>query len=202
MEEENTTTKQESGTLYSNSSNNNNNNNNTTEPDRVLLPGRPNLGQCDNRVRSARYTAWSFFPMVRLFVCFFCFVCLLFCFVCYFCGERIMYILKSFFAFHVDYYYKVCCRSSNMMMMMIPDDRRSPHLFGSLVPPPPPPLCHIYMENTNKRTQTHAYTNKQPKLYSIYIYKGNIETIPTFCQFILSCGWNDYGNWTLFPLFI
>ena len=74
-----------------------------------------------------------------------------------------MYILKSFFAFHVDYYYKVC-RSN--IDDDDPDDRRSPHLFGSLVPP-----SVIYMENTNKRTQTHAYTNKQPKLYSIYIYK-------------------------------
>lgn len=35
------------------------------QPDRVLLPGRPDLERCDNKVVSARYTALSFFPVVR-----------------------------------------------------------------------------------------------------------------------------------------
>lgn len=34
-------------------------------PDRVLLPGLPNLERCDNKVVSARYTAITFFPVVR-----------------------------------------------------------------------------------------------------------------------------------------
>jgi hypothetical protein len=35
------------------------------EPDRVLIPGRPDLEQCDNKVVSARYTAVTFLPVVR-----------------------------------------------------------------------------------------------------------------------------------------
>ena len=35
------------------------------ESDRILLPGKPDFERCDNRVISARYTALSFFPMVR-----------------------------------------------------------------------------------------------------------------------------------------
>lgn len=34
-------------------------------PDRVLIPGRPDLEQCDNKVVSARYTAVTFLPVVR-----------------------------------------------------------------------------------------------------------------------------------------
>ncbi len=35
------------------------------EPDRVLVPGRPDLERCDNKVVSARYTAVTFLPVVR-----------------------------------------------------------------------------------------------------------------------------------------
>ena len=35
------------------------------EPDRILMPGRPDLEQCDNKVVSARYTAVTFLPVVR-----------------------------------------------------------------------------------------------------------------------------------------
>jgi hypothetical protein len=35
------------------------------ELDRVLIPGRPDLEQCDNKVVSARYTAVTFLPVVR-----------------------------------------------------------------------------------------------------------------------------------------
>jgi hypothetical protein len=35
------------------------------EPDRVLIPGRPDLDRCDNKVVSARYTAVTFLPVVR-----------------------------------------------------------------------------------------------------------------------------------------
>ena len=34
------------------------------EPDRVLIPGRPDLERCDNEVVSAKYTVWNFFPKV------------------------------------------------------------------------------------------------------------------------------------------
>jgi hypothetical protein len=35
------------------------------EPDRVLIPGRPDLERCDNKVVSARYNVVTFFPVVR-----------------------------------------------------------------------------------------------------------------------------------------
>ena len=35
------------------------------QPDRVLIPGRPDLERCDNKVVSARYTAVTFLPVVR-----------------------------------------------------------------------------------------------------------------------------------------
>jgi len=34
------------------------------EPDRILIPGKPNLERCDNKVISARYTALTFVPVV------------------------------------------------------------------------------------------------------------------------------------------
>ena len=34
------------------------------EADRVLIPGRPSLDRCDNKVVSAKYTAWNFLPLV------------------------------------------------------------------------------------------------------------------------------------------
>jgi hypothetical protein len=34
-------------------------------PDRVLIPGRPHLERCDNKVVSAKYTAVTFLPVVR-----------------------------------------------------------------------------------------------------------------------------------------
>ena len=36
------------------------------EPDRVLIGGKPDLDQCDNKVVSARYTALNFLPVVRV----------------------------------------------------------------------------------------------------------------------------------------
>ncbi|KAL7578624.1 hypothetical protein ACA910_009770 [Epithemia clementina (nom. ined.)] len=53
------------GGSNSDSNSNDNNNNNMMEPDRrrILLPGKPDMERCDNRVISARYTALSFFPM-------------------------------------------------------------------------------------------------------------------------------------------
>ena len=36
------------------------------EPDRILLPGKPDYEQVDNKVVSARYTLITFFPMVSL----------------------------------------------------------------------------------------------------------------------------------------
>lgn len=38
------------------------------EADRVLLPGRADLERCDNKVVSARYTAFSFLPVVSAVV--------------------------------------------------------------------------------------------------------------------------------------
>lgn len=35
------------------------------EPDRVLLPGKPDFERCDNKVVSARYTIYNFLPVVR-----------------------------------------------------------------------------------------------------------------------------------------
>jgi hypothetical protein len=35
-------------------------------PDRILVPGKSNLDRCDNKVVSARYTALTFFPVVRV----------------------------------------------------------------------------------------------------------------------------------------
>ena len=35
------------------------------EPDRVLVVGQPDFGRCDNQVTTARYTAITFFPVVR-----------------------------------------------------------------------------------------------------------------------------------------
>ena len=35
--------------------------------DRVLVAGRPNLHRTDNMVRTSKYTAITFFPIVRLF---------------------------------------------------------------------------------------------------------------------------------------
>ena len=35
------------------------------EPDRVLVPGKPDLERCDNKVVSARYTVYNFLPVVR-----------------------------------------------------------------------------------------------------------------------------------------
>jgi hypothetical protein len=37
------------------------------EPDRVLMPGKPDLEQCNNKVVSARYTAVTFLPVVRTY---------------------------------------------------------------------------------------------------------------------------------------
>lgn len=37
------------------------------EPDRVLIPGKPDFEQCDNRVISARYSALTFVPVVRIY---------------------------------------------------------------------------------------------------------------------------------------
>ena len=34
------------------------------EPDRVLIPGKPDLDRCDNKVVSARYTLYNFIPVV------------------------------------------------------------------------------------------------------------------------------------------
>jgi len=34
------------------------------EPDRILLPGKPDLERCDNKVVSARYTIYNFIPVV------------------------------------------------------------------------------------------------------------------------------------------
>ena len=34
------------------------------EPERILIPGKANLHRCDNKVVSAKYTAWNFFPLV------------------------------------------------------------------------------------------------------------------------------------------
>jgi hypothetical protein len=34
-------------------------------PDRVLITGKADLDQCDNKVISARYTLLSFLPVVR-----------------------------------------------------------------------------------------------------------------------------------------
>ena len=39
------------------------------EPDRVLIAGKPDLDRCDNKVVSARYTAFNFFPVVRWCAC-------------------------------------------------------------------------------------------------------------------------------------
>ncbi|KAL7575732.1 hypothetical protein ACA910_003065 [Epithemia clementina (nom. ined.)] len=36
------------------------------EPDHILLPGKPDLERCDNRVVSARYTPYSFIPVATL----------------------------------------------------------------------------------------------------------------------------------------
>lgn len=38
------------------------------QPDRILLPGKPNYEHCDNKVVSARYTLVTFFPVVRTYV--------------------------------------------------------------------------------------------------------------------------------------
>jgi hypothetical protein len=35
------------------------------EPDRVLIPGKPDLERCDNKVVSARYNVVTFLPVVR-----------------------------------------------------------------------------------------------------------------------------------------
>lgn len=34
------------------------------EPDRILLPGKPDFDRCDNKVVSARYTIYNFLPVV------------------------------------------------------------------------------------------------------------------------------------------
>ena len=39
------------------------------EPDRVLICGKPDFDRCDNQVTTARYTALTFFPVVRCVVC-------------------------------------------------------------------------------------------------------------------------------------
>lgn len=36
------------------------------EPDRILVPGRPDYERCDNKVVSARYTLYSFVFVVRV----------------------------------------------------------------------------------------------------------------------------------------
>jgi hypothetical protein len=33
--------------------------------DRVLVAGRPNLERCDNMITTAKYTIWTFLPVVR-----------------------------------------------------------------------------------------------------------------------------------------
>ena len=38
------------------------------EPDRVLIPGKPDLDRCDNKVVSARYTIYNFLPVVRVYL--------------------------------------------------------------------------------------------------------------------------------------
>jgi hypothetical protein len=35
------------------------------EPDRTLVPGRPDFERCDNKVVSARFTVANFIPKVR-----------------------------------------------------------------------------------------------------------------------------------------
>ena len=35
------------------------------EPDRILIPGKPDVERCDNKVVSAKYTIWNFFFKVR-----------------------------------------------------------------------------------------------------------------------------------------
>jgi len=35
-----------------------------TEPDRVLIAGKPDKDRCDNKVVSAQYTPLNFFPIV------------------------------------------------------------------------------------------------------------------------------------------
>lgn len=36
------------------------------EPDRILIPGKPDYDRCDNKVVSARYTLYNFLPVVSL----------------------------------------------------------------------------------------------------------------------------------------
>jgi len=37
--------------------------------DRVLVAGRPDLSKCDNMITTAKYTVWTFLPLVRIPSC-------------------------------------------------------------------------------------------------------------------------------------
>jgi len=35
------------------------------EPDRILIPGKPDFERCNNKIKTARYSALTFLPVVR-----------------------------------------------------------------------------------------------------------------------------------------
>ena len=47
-------------------SNNKKNKVKKVEPDRILIAGKPDYEQCDNKVVSARYSLLTFLPVVRI----------------------------------------------------------------------------------------------------------------------------------------